>query len=142
MRTFVALRLCVAAAGLLALGPFAAAQEPRRAHTITIDDYFTQADIFQLALSLDSKHVAYTEGRWQQSTDDRKTDLWVVNTNTREPKRLTSDRASYRSPQWGADSRSVRVLLTAGPNCVARTTMPSAPIETTSCVSVHSTGLR
>jgi dipeptidyl aminopeptidase/acylaminoacyl peptidase len=85
----------------------APAQEARRSHDITIDDYFSQADIFEIALSPDGRNVAFTEGRWQQATDDRKTDLWVVDTTGRSPQRLTFDRASDRSPKWSADGKFV-----------------------------------
>src|SRR5262249_23261345 len=76
---------------------------------ITIDDYFTQADIFELALSPVAHTVAYTEGRWQESTDDRKAELWVVQ-GGKKPRRLTSDRAGYRSPSWSHDDQSIYVL--------------------------------
>jgi len=66
---------------------------------ITIDDYFTQADLFSVAYS--PKWVAYTEGRWQESTDDRKADLWIVPTAGGDARRITADRSSARSPQWG-----------------------------------------
>jgi dipeptidyl aminopeptidase/acylaminoacyl peptidase len=83
------------------------ADAPQRTHDVTVDDYFTQADLFQIALSPDGKYVAYTEGRWQPSTDDRKTDLWVVECKTGTARRLTFDRASDRSPQWSPDSRQI-----------------------------------
>src|SRR5262249_53980653 len=66
--------------------------------SITIDDYFTQADLFGVAYS--PKWTAYVEGRWQESTDDRKTELWIVPSTGGTSRRLTSDRASSRSPQW------------------------------------------
>lgn len=102
---------------LVLLAPAASPAQPqgapaaKRAHDITLDDYFTLADIFHVALSPDGKHVAYTEGRWQQSTDDRKADLWVVSTDRGgKPRRLTADRANDRAPHWGADGRSVYFL--------------------------------
>jgi dipeptidyl aminopeptidase/acylaminoacyl peptidase len=92
---------------LLALPPGARAEAPKRDHDITVDDYFTQADIFDAALSPDGRYVAYSEGRWQKSTGDRKTDLWLVGANRSKPRRLTFDRANDRQPQWGPDSRVV-----------------------------------
>src|SRR6266545_942487 len=92
----VSMRTCrclaaVALAALLTLAPLPAqeAKAPPRDHTITIDDYFTQADLFAVAISPSGKYVAYTEGRWQQSTDDRKADLWVVESKTASPRRVT-----------------------------------------------------
>lgn len=87
-----------------------AAEQPARTHDITVDDYFTQADVFEIAISFDGRFVAYTEGRWQHSTDDRKADLWVVETANRKSRRLTFDRASDRSPKWSADGRSIYFL--------------------------------
>ena len=74
------------------------AQAPAAKRAITIDDYFTQADLFQVAYA--PKWIAYTEGRWQESTDDRKADLWIVPTTGGPSKRLTADRCSARAPQW------------------------------------------
>jgi dipeptidyl aminopeptidase/acylaminoacyl peptidase len=94
----------------LALTAPARAQAPARTHDITVDDYFTQADLFSVALAPDGQHVAYTEGRWQKSTDDRKTDLWVVRCKDGQARRLTFDRSSDRAPQWDGASRHIYFL--------------------------------
>src|SRR5262245_43358167 len=96
--------ICVLVASLLFVDPISAQAN----RTITIDDYFTQADIFGLAYS--AKYIAYTEGRWQESTDDRKTDLWIVPTTGGAARRLTSDRCSARSPMWSADGQTIYFL--------------------------------
>jgi dipeptidyl aminopeptidase/acylaminoacyl peptidase len=90
--------------------PSARAGSPQRQHDITVDDYFTQADLFQAVIAPDGKHVAYTEGRWQQSTDDRKTDLWVVECQTARVRRLTFDRANDRAPAWTPDGQTAYFL--------------------------------
>jgi dipeptidyl aminopeptidase/acylaminoacyl peptidase len=92
---------------VLILGGAARADAPARTHDITVDDYFTQADLFQMAVSPDARYVAYTEGRWEQATDDRKADLWVVDRKTAASRRLTFDRASDRSPEWSPDSKFI-----------------------------------
>ena len=47
---------------------------PRKgSRAITVDDYFTQADLFSVAYS--PRFIAYSEGRWRESSDDRKTDI-------------------------------------------------------------------
>src|SRR5262245_47065388 len=79
------------------------ADEPARTHDITLDDYFTLAFVSEIALSPDGKSVAYAEGRWQSSTNDRKADLWVADDGTGAATRLTSDRAGYNSLQWAPD---------------------------------------
>jgi hypothetical protein len=66
---------------LLAVLP-ARADEPRRTHDITEDDYFTQADIFDSKIAPEGKHVVWVEGRWQKASNDGKSALWVVQTAT------------------------------------------------------------
>jgi dipeptidyl aminopeptidase/acylaminoacyl peptidase len=100
--------LAVAAVALLA-GPVRA-EAPKRTHDITIDDYFTLATLFDCVLSPDGKHVAYTEGRWQESTDDRKADLWVVPVTGGPARRLTADRAGDRAVKWSPDGRTIYFL--------------------------------
>jgi dipeptidyl aminopeptidase/acylaminoacyl peptidase len=95
---------------VLTLAAATRADGTRRTHDITVDDYFTQADILQSRLAPDGKHVAYAEGRWQKSTNDRKTDLWVVPTAGGKARRLTHERANDRSPFWAPDGRSLYFL--------------------------------
>jgi dipeptidyl aminopeptidase/acylaminoacyl peptidase len=83
------------------------AQDAKRDHDITVDDYFTQANLFQAAISPSGGRVAYTDGRWQESTGDRKADLWVVDAKTQQARRLTFDRSSVQSPKWSQDERSI-----------------------------------
>jgi dipeptidyl aminopeptidase/acylaminoacyl peptidase len=93
---------------LLVLAPLPLSAQPPAKRAITVDDYFTQADLFGVAYS--PKHIAYTEGRWQESTDDRKTNLWVVPTAGGNAFRLTDDRPSARSPQISKDGNAVYYL--------------------------------
>ncbi len=111
MRRTAALFACaLSATAVLPVGP-APAQENGRKHDITPDDYASVALVTELAVSPDGARVAYCEARWQVSTDDRKTDLWVVPTDGKgKPRRLTSDRANDRRPRWSADGKAVYVL--------------------------------
>jgi dipeptidyl aminopeptidase/acylaminoacyl peptidase len=99
--TALALALCLAAP---ALG------QERRTHAVTVEDYFSLAAVTQVALSPDGKHVAYTEARWQKSTNDRKTDLWVLDIASGAARRLTADRAGDRAVKWAADNRTLYFL--------------------------------
>src|SRR5438874_9833603 len=85
-------------------------QQPARAHDITIDDYFSLALLTQSRISPDGKHVAYSEARWQQSTGDRKSELWVADAKTGKPQRLTFDRSNPRNLAWTADNKAVLFL--------------------------------
>jgi dipeptidyl aminopeptidase/acylaminoacyl peptidase len=97
-------------AALLLLVSASQAKAPKREHDITVDDYFTLATISDCVISPDGEVIAYTEGRWQQSTDDRKTDLWMLDTKGATVRRLTSDRANDRSPQWAPDNKTIYFL--------------------------------
>ena len=69
---------------LCLLVPSLFAQPPARTHDITLDDYFTLDIITQFQLSPDGKHVAYVVARWDKSSDGRKVDLWLVETESRK----------------------------------------------------------
>jgi dipeptidyl aminopeptidase/acylaminoacyl peptidase len=86
------------------------AETPARTHDITVEDYFTLAAVTQVAVAPDGKTVAYAEGRWQKSTNDRKTDLWLVGTAGGQPKRLTFDRANDRAIKWAPDGKTIYFL--------------------------------
>lgn len=83
---------------------------PPRTHTITIDDYFTQADIFDQQIAPDGNLIAYSEGRWYKSLNERRADLWLVERLGRKIRRLTSDQANDRSLQWSSDGRFLYTL--------------------------------
>jgi dipeptidyl aminopeptidase/acylaminoacyl peptidase len=95
---------------LLALAPLASLHAQERTHDVTIDDYFSLALITGSAISPDGKYVTYSEARWQQSTGDRKSDLWIVDTKTAKSKKLTFDRCNPRSMVWTADSKGIYFL--------------------------------
>ena len=84
--------------------------QPARTHDVTIDDYFTLSVLTASRIAPDGKLVAYSEGRWQQSTGDRKSDFWLVNTSSGKPRRLTFDRSNPRDYAWTADSKALYFL--------------------------------
>src|SRR5687768_17445534 len=82
----------VAAGAFLVLSVFASslfAEDSKRTHEITVDDYFTLDVILQQQISPNGAHVAYTLARWDKSTNGRRTGLWTVNTRTKKRRRLT-----------------------------------------------------
>lgn len=79
--------------------------EEGRDHNITLDDYFTLAYLLESIISPDGQYVAYAEARWQESTDDRKADVWVVTTTNGEIRRLTFDRGGDNNLKWSPDSK-------------------------------------
>lgn len=99
------LRLLFCMLMLVSLFGIAAAQD--QTHLITPADYSSIATITGVAIKPEGriansqKFVAYTEARWQLSTDDRKSDLWVISTaEVAIPRRLTFDRCNARSIKW------------------------------------------
>lgn len=92
---------------LVGVGAAVAQDTPVRDHDIVLDDYFTIGAIGQIAASPDGKYVAYTETRWEPPRDKRNTDLWVVETETQQVRRLTFDRSGDRSPVWSPDSQFI-----------------------------------
>ena len=49
-------------------------------HVVVPADYATLATITEIVVSPDGKRVAYCEARWDKAEDNRKSDLWVVDT--------------------------------------------------------------
>jgi dipeptidyl aminopeptidase/acylaminoacyl peptidase len=89
---------------LLALTSICRAEETRD-HNVTLDDYFSLAYLPEAVTSPDGRYIAYAQALWQESTDDRKADIWVVDTRSRLTKRLTFDREGYNSLKWSRDSK-------------------------------------
>jgi len=81
--------------------------QPVRDHNIVADDYFDIATIGRCAASPDGRYVAYAETRWEPPAEKRNTDLWVVETMTKQIRRLTFDRVGDGSPSWSPDSRLI-----------------------------------
>ncbi len=78
-----------------------------RDHDLTVEDYFTIANISSCRVSPDGGHVAYVESRWEPERDARNNDLWVVSTDGLISQRLTFDPAAEGAPQWSPDGMFV-----------------------------------
>src|SRR5262249_28612510 len=79
------------------------ADDPVRDHDITVEDYFSQALVMEIAMSPEGRGVVYSEGRWRQASNDRKADLWIVSTQGGPARRLTADRGGDRLIRWSGD---------------------------------------
>ena len=74
-------------------------------HDIVVDDYFTLADIMEVAVSPDGGTVAYTERRWAPPAEKRTVDLWVVDAATRQTERLTFSDGTESGLSWSSDGQ-------------------------------------
>ena len=83
----------------------ARAEDAVRDHDITVDDYASVAAITGCAASPDGRYVAYTDSRWDEASDHRANDIWVVPTAGGDAQRLTFDPAGDDSPTWSADGK-------------------------------------
>ncbi|WP_439625770.1 S9 family peptidase [Gemmata sp.] len=100
---------------LVTLAAVGRAAPPERTHDITPDDYASVNTITEIAVSPDGKRVAYCLATWDKKADNRRTDLWVVDTDGKgKPVQLTKDRANERLPKWSGDGKSVFVLANRG----------------------------
>ncbi|RJP38162.1 MAG: S9 family peptidase [Phycisphaerales bacterium] len=81
------------------------AASPQRTHTIVAEDYFSLDNVAECRFSPDGSMIAYASARWDKDLDRRNTDLWVVETASKEVRRLTFDPAGDGSPQWSPDGR-------------------------------------
>ncbi|MBT8486663.1 MAG: S9 family peptidase [Phycisphaerales bacterium] len=102
--------LALASTGAVAAATLA--QPIVRDHDITLDDYFTQVYVAEIAASPDGTRVAYVEGRWDETLDRRNMDLWVVSVADDTVRRLTFDTAADTKPRWSPDGRFVYFLST------------------------------
>ncbi len=94
---------------LVTVGPTLAA--PDRTHDIAPEDYVSVNAITEVAISPDGKQVAYCLATWDKTADNRRTDLWVVNTDGKgKPRQLTTDRANDHNPKWSVDRKFIYVM--------------------------------
>jgi dipeptidyl aminopeptidase/acylaminoacyl peptidase len=100
--------LTIVAALFLFQGSRVDAQPPLR--DITIDDYFSLAYITDIAISPDGARIAYAEWRWDGPDKPRDTDLWLVDTDGQNSRRLTFDPTDENAPRWSADGFSLYYL--------------------------------
>ena len=106
-RTFAVLVAGILLVWAAVAGIPAVAETPARTHEIEPEDYFSIGVIAQCAVAPDGKQVAYTEVRWGGPDERRTSDLWVVDCNSKERRRLTFERVGAGNLAWSPDSRYI-----------------------------------
>lgn len=72
---------------------------------VTIDDYFSVANLSEPVIAPAGDKVAFLDARWQESSNDRKADVWLAHADGSPPTRLTFDGAGYSQLTWSPDGR-------------------------------------
>lgn len=101
--------LAVISTGLLGMSSNTFAMQ--RTHTITNDDFFGIGNMGNVQLSPNGKQAIWLESRWDKELDKAQKDLWLVDTKSRNTKRLTFTNESESSPQWSPDGEYVYYLV-------------------------------
>ncbi|WP_299809101.1 S9 family peptidase [uncultured Shewanella sp.] len=101
-------RLSVLAAALVSSSFSAMAAD--RTHDITIDDFFDIGNMGSVTLSPNGKQAVWLESRWDKELDKSQRDLWLLDTKSRQSKRMTFTNESESSPQWSPDGAYVYYL--------------------------------
>ncbi|NRD75634.1 S9 family peptidase [Shewanella sp. VB17] len=81
-----------------------------RTHTITIDDFFNIGGMSHVQLSPNGEHAMWLESRWDKDLDKSQQDLWLLDTKSQLPKRMTFTNESESSPQWSPDGQYIYYL--------------------------------
>ncbi|MGS0726400.1 S9 family peptidase, partial [Shewanella sp. 0m-11] len=101
-------KLSLLAAALF--GSSFSAMAVERTHDISIDDFFDIGNMGAVTLSPNGRQAVWLESRWDKELDKSQRDLWLVDTQSRQPKRLTFTNESESSPQWSPDGEYVYYL--------------------------------
>ena len=81
-----------------------------RTHDITIDDFFDIGNMGAVTISPNGKQAVWLESRWDKELDKSQRDLWLLDTKSRQSKRMTFTNESESSPQWSPDGEYVYYL--------------------------------
>lgn len=82
----------------------------QRSHDVTAGDYFTIANIFEVAVAPDGRGVAWVEARWEDGEKRRNQDVWVNDAGLGQDRRLTFDPAADHGIQWSPDGAWIYFL--------------------------------
>ncbi|MCL1059709.1 S9 family peptidase [Shewanella gelidimarina] len=100
--------LATAMATLLGTSMVTSAAE--KTHDIIIDDFFDIGGMSSVALSPNGKKALWLENRWDKELDKSQRDLWLLDTESGNSKRLTFTNESESSPQWSPDGQHIYFL--------------------------------
>jgi dipeptidyl aminopeptidase/acylaminoacyl peptidase len=81
---------------------------------LTPDDYWRLQHITEMSLSPDGKYLAYVIERSDREENERRSEIWLMATETGVSSRFTAGTARDWAPRWSADGRQLAFLSTRG----------------------------
>ena len=77
---------------------------------LSADDLYRMRIITGYELSPDGRHVIYAVQRVDRAGEEKYSDLWLVSTESGEPRRFTGGDHVDRAPRWSPDGRQIAFL--------------------------------
>ncbi len=88
------------------------AATPEQTHPFSIHDMLTMDRISDPQVSPDGKQIVFVLRKTDLQADKGRTDLWLVDTDGKNLKQLTTDPASDFDPRWAGDSKTILFIST------------------------------
>lgn len=93
-----------------AVGWSSFAQTAERNHTITIDDFFDIGLMHSVKISPNGQQSIWLETRWDKELDKTQSDIWQIDHNTKQSKRLTFTNEKESAAVWSPDGQYIYFL--------------------------------
>ena len=81
-----------------------------RSHPFTVHDLLAMERISNPQVSPDSKRIVFVLAKTDLEEDRSRTDLWMVRTDGKDLRQLTSHKERDSSPRWDPDGRTIWFL--------------------------------
>lgn len=109
--------------------PVQAADAPLDPHAFSVRDLLAMQRISQVRVSPDGKHAAFVLRTTDLPANKGRKDIWIVDVDGGEPRRLTDDPESDSDPRWSPDGSTIYFIS-------ARTSACSCAIGTRGAMGV------
>ncbi len=129
MKTLFVSLLLILSMGFNAFGDMG----ERKKHPFSVKDLLSMDRISGQTISPDGKKIAFVLKKTDLKANKGKTDLWLINSDGKELRQLTTDKASDFTPIWSIDGKSIYFVSTrSGSSQVWKTSVSGkSPIQIT-----------
>ncbi|MCP5046379.1 MAG: hypothetical protein GY940_04350, partial [bacterium] len=107
MRYFASCIICLC---LFVLGGFGIPVNAEEPHPFNVHDMVTMDRVSSQVVSPDGKSIVFVIRKTDMEANKGRTDLWMINVDGTNARRLTAHPASDSSPSWSKDGRHVYFL--------------------------------